>query len=450
MEVLLDKKSATEASLSVKITSDDYRPNVDKTIKDYSKKVNLKGFRPGKVPPQVIQRMYGKDILIDEVNRLLSDTVSGYIRDNKLQVVGDPSINRQKADSIEWGSQTEFDFSYDLGLASDFEVDTAALPAVSAYTILAGEAELNETMENLSNQFGETIHAEVSEDGDMLFGELKQGEFSTKTAIPFREIKDDSKSKFVGIAKDSTITFDIRNTFASDRAVALLSGLKEEEAAAMIGDYEFVVEDITRKGPAQMNQEFFDKVLGVGKVDNEEDLKKEILSIVQDNYGREAAALLNRDIEEMLLKEINIELPDTFLKNWLFELNGDKYTMEQIEAEYDAFSKNLRLSLIRNKISDHAEIKVEGAEVIARAEAMVRSQFGLYGNDDQFQETINRIAMNHLKENNGEHYTKLFNDVHADKIMTHLRDTLTLDVKDIDVAQFKEIVKSINEAQQVM
>jgi trigger factor len=447
MEVLLDKKSATEASISVKITADDYRPNVDKTIKDYSKKVNLKGFRPGKVPAQVIQRMYGKDILIDEVNRLLSDTVSGYIREHNLQVVGDPVIDRQKADSINWATQTDFEFGYNLGLASDFEVDASKLPALTAYTILAGEAELNETMDNLTNQFGETIHAEISEEGDMLFGELKQGEFSTKTAIPFREIKDDHKATFVGVAKGSTITFDIRETFNSDKAVALLAGLKEDEAAAMTGHYEFIIEDITRKGPAQMNQEFFDKVLGAGKVDNENDLKKEVLEIIQGNYGREATALLNRDIEDMLLKTIKIDLPDQFLKDWLFELNKDKFTIEQIEADYEPFSKNLRLNLIRNKISDQAQIKVEGEEVVARAEAMVRSQFGLYGQDDQFQETISRIAMNHLKENNGEHYTKMFNEVHGDKIMTYLRNTLTLDPKDIDVEQFKEIVKAINEAQ---
>ena len=149
MEVLLEKSTPTNATLTIKLAKEDYQPKVDKTIKDYSKRVALKGFRPGKVPANVIQRMYGKSIVIDEVNNLLSETVSNYIRDNKLAVVGDPQIDREKTDAVNWDKQTEFEFSYELGLASDFEVNISALPAVSSYTIEAGEKELNDTIENL-------------------------------------------------------------------------------------------------------------------------------------------------------------------------------------------------------------------------------------------------------------------------------------------------------------
>ena len=123
MEVLLEKNSPTLASLKVTLTKDDYQPKVDKSIKDYSKRVNLKGFRPGKVPSHVIQRMYGKSILVDEVNSLLSNAVSTYIRENKLQVVGDPIPNREKAEEANWDKPGDFEFSYDLGVATDFEVN---------------------------------------------------------------------------------------------------------------------------------------------------------------------------------------------------------------------------------------------------------------------------------------------------------------------------------------
>ncbi len=445
MEVLLEKSTPTNATLTVKLAKEDYQPKVDKTLKDYSKRVNLKGFRPGKVPAQVIQRMYGKSIVIDEVNQLLSDTVSGYIRDNKLPVVGDPQIDREKTATIDWDKQSEFEFAYELGLASDFEVNLSTLPAVSNYTIEAGEKELNDTIENLRTQFAGQINPEVSEAGDMIYGELKQGDFSTKTAIPSRQIKEEAQAQFIGLSKESEISFDIRNTFVDDKAVAHLTGLKDEDAAALSGDFTFTVEDITRQAPAEINQEFFDKVLGAGKVDNEEAFRDQVAEIIKNNYAREADTLLRRDIDQALLDNISIDLPEEFLKKWLFTANEGKFTPEQIDADYPQFTKSLKLSLIKNKMAEQTDIKVESEEVIARAEDMVREQFGFYGNEmgEQMNETIRKIAMNYLTSEKENNYSKMFNLVFDDKVFATLKTQLPLEDKTIDVEQFQEIVKSL-------
>lgn len=446
MEVLLEKSTPTNATLTVKLAKEDYQPKVDKTLKDYSKRVNLKGFRPGKVPAQVIQRMYGKSIVIDEVNQLLSDTVSGYIRDNKLPVVGDPQIDREKNATIDWDKQSEFEFAYELGLASDFEVNLSTLPAVSNYTIEAGEKELNDTIENLRTQFAGQINPEVSEAGDMIYGELKQGDFSTKTAIPSRQIKEEAQAQFIGLSKGSEISFDIRNTFVDDKAVAHLTGLKDEDAAALTGDFTFTVEDVTRQAPAEINQEFFDKVLGAGKVDNEEAFRDQVAEIIKNNYAREADTLLRRDIDQTLLDNINIDLPEEFLKKWLFTANEGKFTPEQIDADYPQFTKSLKLSLIKNKMAEQTDIKVESEEVIARAEDMVREQFGFYGNDmgEQMNDTIRKIAMNYLTSEKENNYSKMFNLVFDDKVFATLKTQLPLEDKTIDVEQFQEIVKSLS------
>jgi trigger factor len=446
MEVLLEKSTPTNATLTVKLAKEDYQPKVDKTLKDYSKRVNLKGFRPGKVPAQVIQRMYGKSIVIDEVNQLLSDTVSGYIRDNKLPVVGDPQIDRDKTSTIDWDKQSEFEFAYELGLASDFEVNLSALPSVSNYTIEAGEKELNDTIENLRTQFAGQINPEVSEAGDMIYGELKQGDFSTKTAIPSRQIKEEAQAQFIGLSKGNEITFDIRNTFVDDKAVAHLTGLKDEDAAALAGDFTFTVEDVTRQAPAEINQEFFDKVLGAGKVDNEEAFRDQVAEIIKNNYAREADSLLRRDIDQALLDNISIDLPEEFLKKWLFNANEGKFTPEQIDADYPQFTKSLKLSLIKNKMAEQVDIKVESEEVIARAEDMVREQFGFYGNEmgEQMNDTIRKIAMNYLTSEKENNYSKMFNLVFDDKVFATLKTQLPLEDKTIDVEQFQEIVKSLS------
>lgn len=448
MEVLLEKSSPTTASLKVTLTKEDYQPKVDKTIKDYAKKANLKGFRPGKVPMHVVNRMYGKSILVDEVNHLLSHAVSDYIRNNKIQVVGDPIPNRDKAEAIDWNSQTEFEFEYNLGMATDFEVDFSAIPAVPHYTIKADEGELESTIANLSERFAETAHPEVSEQGDMLYGELKQesSEFSTKTAIPTKQIKESEQAKFVGIKKDDQIVFDIQNTFNDEAAIAHVTGKKKEDVGELSGEFTFVVEDITRSQPAELNQEMFDKVLGPGIVENEEQFREEVMKIIQSNYARESEALLRRDVEQALLDSIKIDLPGDFLKDWLERSNEGKFTREQIEEQFADFEKSLKLSLIKNKVADTFGVKVEYPEILDYTRHMVRGQFGMYGGDNSMDEMIDRVATGYLADRERDNYSSMYNQVFDNKVLDVIRGQVATDEKEIEVSEFEKIARAGNPA----
>lgn len=443
MEVLLEKSSPTLASLKVTLKKEDYQPKVDKAIKDYSKKVNLKGFRQGKVPFDVINRMYGKSILVDEVNHLLSHTVSDYIRDNKLQVVGDPVPNREKSEDINWDKATDFEFEYNLGLASDFEVDLSQIPTVTAYQILAGEKELEESIENLRERFADTEHPEVSEDGDIVYGELKQDstEFSTKTAIPTKQLKDEAKAQFIGVKKGDTLVFDIQNTFIDEAGVAHVTGKKKTEVSDLSGDYTFVVEDISRTAGAALGQEFFDKVLGPGQVESEEQFREKLLEIIQSNYKREGEAKQRLDIEAALLENIAISVPKEFLVDWLERINEGKFTREKIEEDYPQFEKQLKMSLIRNRVADAFGVKVEQEEILEFTRGMVREQFGIYGSDDNMSETIDRIAAGYLNDREKDNYSTIFNQVFDNKVYQVLKEQVQSDSKEVEVAEFEKIVK---------
>ncbi|WP_439585406.1 trigger factor [Dyadobacter bucti] len=443
MEVLLEKNSPTLASLKVKLSKDDYQPKVDKTIKDYSKRVNLKGFRPGKVPSHVIQRMYGKSILVDEVNNLLSNAVSSYIRENKLQVVGDPVPDREKAESVNWDSPSDFEFSYNLGVATDFEVNLSELPAVKRYTINVDDAEQTKTIESLRERFAETTHPETSEAGDILYGELKQesSEFTTRTAIPTKQLNDESLAKFIGAKKDDVITFDIQKTFKDEAAIAHVTGKKKEDTAELSGDFTLVVEDVTRQAPSELNQEFFDKVLGAGQVESEEQFNEKLLEIIKGNYERETEALLRRDIEQSLLDNIAIELPGDFLKNWLQKTNEGKFTREQIEEQFGDFQKSLKLSLIKNKIADTEGIKVEYPEILEFTRNMVKGQFGIYGDDENMKETIDRVAQGYLADKERDNYTSVFNQVFDNKVLDVIRNQVSTDEQTVEVSEFEKLAK---------
>ncbi|MCF2491146.1 trigger factor [Dyadobacter sp. CY347] len=443
MEVVLEQNSPTLASLKVKLTKEDYQPKIDKTIKDYSKKVNLKGFRPGKVPSHVIQRMYGKSILVDEVNNLLSTAVSSYIRENKLQVVGDPVPNREKAAEVNWDSPSELEFIYDLGVATDFDINFSELPAVKRYTINVDDAELSKTIENLRERFAENIHPEVSEEGDMIFGELKQesSEFTTRTAIPTKQVKADALAKFIGVKKGDEVVFDIQNTFSDEAAIAHVTGKKKEDIAELSGDFTLVVEDVTRSAASELNQDLFDKVLGVGQVESEEQFNEKLLEIIKGNYERETEALLRRDIENALLDSIAIELPADFLKDWLERTNEGKFTREQIEEQFEDFKKSLKLSLIKNKVADKESVKVEYPEILEFTRNMVKGQFGIYGDDESMKETIDRVAQGYLADKERDNYTNVFNQVFDNKVMEIIRSQVSTDEQTIEVSEFEKLAK---------
>ncbi|GAB3883912.1 trigger factor [Spirosoma agri] len=452
MDITLEKASDTNASLKITLTPADYKPEVDKKLKDYGRKVQLKGFRPGHVPASLVQKMYGKSILVEEINSMLSKTVSQYIRENKLQVVGDPVPDRDKADAIDWDNQSDFAFSYTLGLASEFDIDFSELPSVTKYDIQAGEDEINSTISDLQQRFHAHGHGDEVADGDTIYGELKQvnapaeGEpFSAKTAFPMNQMAEEAKGQFVGKKKGDVVTFVLEDAFPDEKARANATGAPKEDVANLTGEFTFEVDDITRNEPAEINQEFFDKVLGVGAVDNEEQFRVKVAEIIKSNYGRESDQLLRLDIEKALLDTTPILLPDEFLKNWLLEVNEGKFTPEQIDEQYEDFTKSVKLQLIKNKIADKGDIKVEFEEVLDVTRQMVREQFGFAGGEnEEMNQTIDRIARNYLmdEKNNGQNYTSTFNRVFDDKIIEYAKTQLTIASQDVTVDEFKALVEN--------
>lgn len=443
MNISLEKSTPVNARLVVSIAEADYKPQVDKKLKDYRKQASIKGFRSGMVPAQLIQKMYGKSILIDEINQLLGKSVQEYIRENKLSIVGDPMPAQEQQDIIDWDSQKEFEFAYNLGLSGEFTVDFDKIPAVKSYDIKAGEKELNETLENIMKNGGEQINPDSVEDGDMIFGTFTQGEWTEKSAIPMKSIKDEAKATFIGAAKDVTLTFDVQDTFVDEKSIELATGNK----TGLIGEVSFVIEDITRTAPAEMNQAFFDKILGEGKVSSEEEFRAEVNNIIQSNYKRESEYLLKIDAEKALLDNVSIELPEEFLKNWLVTINEGKFTSEQIDADFENVKKDLRWTLIKNEIATKNDIKVEYEEVLARTKNMIRGQFGMMGgmgNDNSMDEMIDRIATGYLTDKNKQdNFRKMFDEVFTAKISDAIVANMKIETTMIDVEEFKQIADSL-------
>jgi trigger factor len=444
LDITLNKKDNTNASIKIILNEADYQPNVEQKIKEYRKNANIKGFRPGKVPASYIKKLYGKSILVEEINSMLSKSLTDYIKENDLKILGEPIPNQEDAAKIDWDNQKDFEFEYTLGLVDEFDIKLDDKFKVEKYVIEVTDKVMKETMDNLTKQHGDTESVEESKAEDTLEGKLStaDGEVQEKVVLPIEDAEKKAQNQFVGVKKGDEIKFDIEKTFKSAEAKSRLLGQNETDAEAASGEYILTVSDIKRTKPAEINQELFDKVFGKDAVKTREEFDKKVKETIAENYDRETENLLNRDLVDSLVEKTKFELPDEFLKNWLLLSNEGKITQEQIDKEYDLYTKDLRFNLIKNKIAEanQEDIKVEHTDVMDYTKKMIAEQFGAYGMADQLGENMDSFAQNYLQGENGENYRKVYEEMLNKRVLDFIKDKITIKEKKVDLDGFKKAV----------
>lgn len=443
MEIILDKKTTTEGLIKIKLSEGDYQPHVEEKVKDYAKKANIKGFRQGKVPSGVIRKMFGKSILVDEINHLLSHKLSDYIKDNNLKILGEPIPNQEKAIAIDWDAQKDFEFEYQVGLVEDFQYDLTPQVKVKEYVIKVEDKVIDETVADLKTRFGKVGYPETSQINDHLFGELRSCETDFKrehASLDTGKIAEKLQAKFSGLKKSDEVEFDIDQIFSDRTLVTHLVGGAEEDAENAKGTYALRVETISRTEPADINQELFDRVFGKDTVSTEEQFISKIRETIAENYKRETSHFLEHQIEDQFLEKTRINLPDEFLKNWLKVTGKGEVTDDVIEKEFSHYIRGLKWDLIKNKIADDHQIKVEAEEVRNKAKDMILAQFGGQSFAEQFGDKLNSIADNYLSNENGQNFMRLYNQLKNEKVLNLIREKITLEEKKVTVDEFKKIV----------
>ena len=444
MNITLDKQSATDGLIKVQLSATDYQPKVDEKLKDYARKANIKGFRQGKVPTGVIKKMFGKSILVEEVNHIVSHSVSDYIRDQKLRILGDPMPNQEKGFAIDWDNQKDFEFEFQIGLVEDFQIDLSKNVSVNAHKIEVDQKVIDETLEDLKTRFGNTTYPEVSEADHNLYGEISsasetegKGSFITIGKVVKKEQK-----KFIGLKKEDVVEFDIEKAFDDKKAIAQVLNVTEEEAGNAKGTYSFKVTSISKVEPAAINQELFDKVFGKDNIKTEEEFIEKIKATISENYDRETDHLLDHEIQHYYVDHTKITMPDNFLKSWLINTSNGQVTEEVLEKEFNAYKESLKWDLIKNKIAEEKEIKVEGDEVREKAKQFIMEQFGGPAIAAQLGDKLNDIANNYLsgQDGKGENFMKIYNQLRHEKILKTIKETINIKEKKVNLDEFKKVV----------
>ncbi|WP_299760083.1 trigger factor [uncultured Pontibacter sp.] len=438
MNITLNQTDSTNAQLKVVLEEADYAPKVDQQVKEYSKKAQIKGFRPGKVPAGLVKKMYGKSILVEQINKTLQEEISKYIRENDVKLLGEPLPETEQPE-IDWDNQKTFEFTYQVGLLPDFNLPLDK--SVEGYKVELDQKTIDEAYENLKRQFGKTVNPETAEQGDFISGELKQvdGEFQSKTLIPTSRVVE-GQDKFVGVKTDDVVRFDIRKTFGDDNAaLAHVTGLSKEAVADLNGEFEFIVEKINRTESAELNQELFDKLFGKDEVTTEEEFDAKIRETILENYERESDNLLYRNIIDTLVDNVEVELPEAFFKRWIQVTNEGKLTTEQIEENFDKYVRELKWSMIKNKVVEENELKVSNEEVVDATKEKMLAQFNMPEVPEELMESMNSYAQQYLQQDNGRNYINEYEQLLAEKVLAKLKEKMTVVEKTISSEDFRNM-----------
>jgi len=436
------------AIVTVELAPEDYNPQVDKAIKEQAKKAKLPGFRPGMVPVSHIRRTYGKAILFDEVNRLVSDQINQYISDNKLDILGQPLPKADDNNDYNWDFQDAFSFNYEIGLAPKFEIPFTEKTKFTEYVIKADEETLESRIKNLRRSYGKMTNPEVSEEGDVLYAELRQVDADgndvaggiVNTASVRTDLVDDKKIKksLVGLKKDDEVAIDVKKAFKDAANAARVLGIKDEDVAGLEpSSFKLMVKNINRLEEAELNQPFYDKVFGEGVVTTEAEFKEKVREEVESMLVQNATQKLQNDIYLKGLDAVEADLPEDFLKKWL-KANNPEVEENELEEGFADFLRNLKWTLIENRVITQNGLEVKYEEVLALAKERIAAQIKLYSpGQEPTDQQLAQYAVQLLGDK--EQANRLFDEVKALKVFDYLKGLVKLEKKEIEYNKFLEL-----------
>ena len=448
MNISLEKVGNVNAVITVNMEKADYEDNVKKALKSFSHKAQIPGFRPGKVPVSLVKKMYGTQAKAEEVNKLLSDKLFAYIKENNVNMLGEPlPSEKQEAQDIE--NQDDFTFIFDIALAPEFTATLSAEDKVTYYDIEVSDDQIEEQVKQLAQRGGHPEVVESYEDRDILRGVMaeldengqpKEGGLVVEAVslMPTYFKNDDQKAIFNGAKKNDVITFNPSQAYeGNDAEIAALLKMKKEEAANYKGQFSYQVEEISRFVPATLDQDFYDQVFGEGVVNNEEEFRAKVKEGLATQHTAESDYKFLIDVRAYMENKVGtLEFPEELLKKIMKANNPDKEE-SFVEENFAKSIEELKWHLIKEQLVKANEIKVDDKEVKATAIQVTRFQFAQYGITNIPEEYLEQYAAEMLKKK--EQVNGLIERCIDNKLIVALKEVVTLEHKNISVEDFGKL-----------
>ena len=456
MNVTFKKLDDLNAIISIEVKNEDYQENLNKQFKDYRKKAKIPGFRPGTVPLGMVKQMIGKSVLFEEVNRLTSEELYKYLQDNKIDILGQPMTSSSMESETDFDNYGDFTFHFDLGLAPVFDLKVSTKDKLTRYEIELDGKEVETEIKNLRRQNGKLENIDKSEtENDSIFlimtetnakGEHKDGGVFEQEVTVLPEVVKSKKVKkqLLNVSIDDELKINVFDLFNDNEMVVSHSlGIEKEAVSSLSKNFVGKVKEIKRVFPAELNQEFFDLVMGPGAVSNEEEFNKKIEENLGSYYVAESEKQLEAEINSVLEKNHKLTLPDDFLKRWLQGTKPETYTADNVDELYAEESNVLRKQLIREKIAEQENVEVTDEDINQTSFAYTAQMLRQYGLNNPDPAMIQNFEAKNREEKN---YLLRIRDVVVDKkVLDKVKDMITIKTKKISVDKFYDEIKKFND-----
>jgi len=409
MKVSFENPDKINGRLTITVEENDYKDEVDKTLKDYRKKANVPGFRPGQVPMGMIKRQFGASVKMDAINKIVGEQINKYITDNKINMLGQPLASEaQQPQDLE--KEGPYTFIFDIAVAPEFDIELTNKDKVDYYDITVDDALIDRQVEMFASRLGKNVDVEEYADGDVVKGDLrelddkgntKENGLTVEGAMVMPEyIKAAAQKKlFKGAKVGDIITFNPRKAYKeSDAELASLLKIEKDKVADYESDFSYQITSIQRFKSHAVDQELFDQTFGKDQVKDEKEFREKIAEGLKKQLEKESDYKFLMDVRKYAEDKVGqLTYPDALLKRVMKENNKDK-DQEFIDKNYEASIKELTWSLIRNKLSEKAQIKVNDEDVRNAARETARIQFAQYGMNNVPDEYVNNYADELLKK----------------------------------------------------
>jgi trigger factor len=440
MDITRENTDALNAVVKVDIIADDYQPKVDKILVDYRKKADIPGFRKGHVPMGMIKKQYEKSVMIDEVNKLLQDSLNKYLTEEKIEILGNPIPKSQE--NFTWDTKN-FSFEFELGLVPQIEVNLTSKKKITQYVINADDSLIDKEVENLQSRYGKMSAVDIINENTNVTGTFvnEEKEIENKSTINLSDIKGKTNlKKFVGSKVGDVIELKTKSLFSDDSKLMGALGLSNEEIEGLNIKVLFTIEETTEIELADLDQELFDKLFTDGSVKSVTELRNKIKEDAEKQFLQQADQQLLNSVTEFLIDNTSFDLPSEFLQKWLATAGEKQLTPEEAAEEYNKSEKGLRYQLIQEKILKENDIKLDYEELKEYAKGFIRTQMAQFGNmnpeDAELDDIANRIL------GNQEEAKKLQDQLMSQKLMTFYKEKMTFKTKKVTYEGFvKEVYK---------
>ncbi|MBQ8422352.1 MAG: trigger factor [Bacteroidales bacterium] len=423
--------------LSLTVTSEDYADSRKKALNDYRKKAEIKGFRKGMVPMSLVEKMYGGQALVDSVNDVIARGLNDFISENNLKVIGEP-LPSEDTPHNEWVNGNEFSFKFDIAQNPEINLELSKDDEVVYYTITATEAAKAELKENILKQYGSLEEGEAAKEDDFVIVDFEQGENKVEgTYVALRSISAAVKPSFVGIRPGDVLDVNVNEAFENETDRASMLKVKKEELASLEPVWKMTVKNVKTFVNAPLTQETFDKVFGEGAVKSEAEFDAKVEERLRAEYAQEADFRFSKDAKNYLLEKAALNVPEKFLKRWIYVINDGKFTMEDIEKEWDLFIVDYKWQMVRTYLMEKYGVKIEQADLLASAKGFAAYQFAMYGMNNVPDDQLEAFAKNILEQE--EQSRRIYDQVENEKTIAAVREVVTLKKKKISVEKFREL-----------